>query len=133
MIFNNAFTTMDKENELIDEMKDILSDPSIDLKDCLLDPSKDYRQTLTMWRVDKHGNLIWVKDKYGNNKSFYVIEKKELIDEDWLTHMRGKLDAADFGEFACAYFKACEMAGIKELKVTLRGEFNRSFKFTDEE
>ena len=47
--------------------------------------------------------------------------------------MRGKLDAADFGEFACAYFKACEMAGIKELKVTLRGEFNRSFKFADEE
>lgn len=121
------------EKELTDELKDIVLDPSYDLNDYLLDPSKDYRQTLTMWRVDKHGNLIWVKDKYGNNKSFYVIEKEELTDEDWLTHMRGKLDAADFGEFACAYFKACEMAGIKELKVTLRGEFNRSFKFADEE
>ena len=124
---------MEKEKELTDELKDIVLDPSYDLNDYLLDPSKDYRQTLTMWRVDKHGNLIWVKDKYGNNKSFYVIEKEELTDEDWLTHMRGKLDAADFGEFACAYFKACEMAGIKELKVSLRGEFNRSFKFADEE
>ena len=113
---------MEKEKELTDK-----------LKDYIIDPSKDYRQTLTMWRVDKHGNLIWVKDKYANNKSFYVIEKKELIDEDWLTHMRGKLDVVDFGEFACAYFKACEMAGITELKITLRGEFNRSFKFADEE
>ena len=113
---------MDNEKKLTDE-----------LKDYILDPSKDYRQTLTMWRVDKHGNLIWMKDKYGNNKSFYVIEKEELTDEDWLTHMRGKLDTADFGEFVCAYFKACEMSGIAELKVTLRGEFNRSFKFADEE
>ena len=124
---------MEKEKELTDELKDIVLDPSYDMNDDLLDPSKDYRQILTMWRVDKNGNLIWVKDKYGNNKSFYVIEKKELSDEDWLTHMRGKLDAADFGEFACAYFKACEMAGIKELKVTLRGEFNRAFKYADEE
>ena len=50
---------MEKEKEQNDE-----------LKDYILDPSKDYRQTLTMWRVDKHGNLIWMKDKYGNNKSF---------------------------------------------------------------
>lgn len=56
-----------------------------------------------------------------------------MTDGDWLTHMRGKMDADEFGEFACAYFKACEMAGIKELKVTLRGEFDRSFKFADEE
>ena len=108
-------------------------EPTDELNDFLIDPSKDYRQTLTMWRVDKHGNLIWVKDKFGNNKSDYVIVKKELMDEDWLTHMRGKLDASEFGEFVCAYFKACEMAGITELKVTLRGEFDRSFKFADEE
>lgn len=122
MIFNNAFTIMEKEKEHIDE-----------LKDYILDPSKDYRQTLTMWRVDKHGNLVWVKDKYENNRSYYVIMKEEFTNDDWLTHMRGKMDANEFGEFACAYFKACEMAGIKELKVTLRGEFNRSFKFADEE
>ncbi|MBR1656303.1 MAG: hypothetical protein IJ698_07835, partial [Prevotella sp.] len=79
------------------------------------------------------GNLIWVKDKYGNNKSSYVIEKEELTDDDWLTHMRGKMETDEFGEFVCAYFKACEMAGIKELKVTLRGEFNSSSKFADEE
>lgn len=113
---------MGKEKELTDE-----------LKDYILDPSKDYRQTLTMWRVDKDGNLVWLKNKYGTNKSYYIIEKKELMDDDWLTHMRGKMDADKFGEFACAYFKACEMAGIKELKVTLRGEFNQSFKFADEE
>ena len=124
---------MEKEKELTDELKDIISDPSYDLNDYLLDPSKDYRQTLTMWRVDKHGNLIWVKTKNGTNKSYYIIEKSQLTEDDWLTHMRGKMDVDEFGEFACAYFKACEMAGIKELKVTLRGEFNRSFKFADEE
>lgn len=60
-------------------------------------------------------------------------KKSQLTEDDWLTHMRGKMDTDEFGEFACAYFKACEMAGIKELKVSLRGEFNRSFKFADEE
>ncbi len=113
---------MEKKKELTDE-----------LKDYLLDPSKDYRQTLTMWRVDKHGNLIWVKDKYGANRSDYIIEKSRLMEDDWLTQMHGKMEVDEFGEFACAYFKACEMAGIKELKVTLRGEFNQSFKFADEE
>ena len=113
---------MEKEKEMTDE-----------LKDYLLDLSKDYRQTLTMWRVDKDGNLVWVKTKNGTNKSYYIIVKEELTNDDWLTHMRGKMDADEFGEFACAYFKACEMAGIKELKITLRGEFDRSFKFADEE
>ena len=124
---------MEKEKELTDELKDIVLDPSYDLNDYLLDPSKDYRQTLTMWRVDKDGNLVWVKTKNGTNKSYYIIVKEELTNDDWLTHMRGKMDADEFGEFACAYFKACEMAGIKELKITLRGEFDRSFKFADEE
>ncbi len=114
--------TMEKEKELTDE-----------LKDYVLDPSKDYRQKLTMWRVDEHGNLIWVKTKFGTNKSYYVIAKEELKDDEWLTHMRGKMDPDEFGEFACAYFKACEMAGITELKVKLRGEFNRSFKYADED
>lgn len=124
---------MNNEKDMPDWLKDTVSDPSIDLSDCVLDPSKDYRQKLTMWRVDKDGNLVWVKTKYGANRSYYVIMKDEFTNDDWLTHMRGKMDADEFGEFACAYFKACEMAGIKELKVTLRGEFNRSFKFADEE
>ena len=113
---------MEKEKEMTDE-----------LKDYILDPSKDYRQTLTMWRVDKDGNLVLVKTKNGTNKSYYIIEKSQLAEDDWLTHMRGKMDVDEFGEFACAYFKSCEMAGIKELKVKLRGEFNRAFKFADEE
>ena len=113
---------MDKDKEMSDELKDFI-----------LDLSKDYREKLTMWRVDKHGNLIWLKNKYGIDKSDYIIEKRELMEDDWLTHMRGKMDTDEFGEFACAYFKACEMAGIKELKVALRGEFNQSFKFADEE
>jgi hypothetical protein len=113
---------MEKEKEMTDELKDFI-----------IDPSKDYRQILTMWRVDEDGNLIWVKTRNGTNKSYYIIEKSQLKDGDWLTHMRGKMDADEFGEFACAYFKACEMAGIKELKVTLRGEFNQSFKYDDEE
>ena len=113
---------MEKKKELIDE-----------LKDYLIDPSKDYRQKLTMWRVDEHGNLIWLKTKYGTDKSDYIIEKNRLTEDDWLTHMRGKMDTDEFGEFVCAYFKACEMAGIKELKVTLRGEFDSSFKNADEE
>ena len=124
---------MNNEKDMPDWLKDTVSDPSIDLSDCVLDPSKDYRQTLTMWRVDKDGNLVWVKTKNGTNKSYYIIVKEELTNDDWLTHMRGKMDADEFGEFACAYFKACEMAGIKELKITLRGEFDRSFKFADEE
>ena len=124
---------MEIEKELTDELKDIISDPSYDLNDYLLDPSKDYRQTLTMWRVDKDGNLVWVKTKNGTNKSYYIIEKNRLTEDDWLTHMCGKMDTDEFGEFACAYFKACEMAGIKELKVSLRGDFNRSFKYADEE
>ena len=113
---------MGNEKELTDELKDFI-----------LDPSKDYRKKLTMWRVDKHGNLIWLKDKYGTNKSYYIITKRQLMEDDWLTHMHGKMDTDEFGEFVCAYFKACEMAGITELKVTLRGEFNDSFKFSDEE
>ena len=108
-------------------------DLSDNLKDHMLDPTKDYRKELTMWRVDKDGNLIWLKNKFGTNKSYYIIQKKELSESDWLTHMRGKMDSDEFGEFACAYFKACEMAGITELKVTLRGEFNFSFKFPDED
>lgn len=106
---------------------------SDELKDCILDPKKDYRHKLTMWQVNKHGDLVWVKDKRGHNRSYYVIEKERLTEGDWLTHMRGKMDADEFGEFACAYFKACEMAGITELKVTLRGEFNMAFKFADED
>ena len=113
---------MAKEKEMTDELKDFI-----------IDPSKDYRQILTMWRVDEDGNLIWVKTRNGTNKSYYIIEKSQLKDGDWLTYMRGKMDADEFGEFACAYFKACEMAGITELKVKLRGEFDRSFKFADKE
>ena len=112
---------MEKEKKLTDELKDFI-----------VDLSKDYREKLTMWRVDEHGNLIWVKNKFGTNEN-YIIEKSQLMDDDWLTHMRGKMDADEFGEFVCAYFKACEMAGIKELKVKLCGEFNRSFKYADEE
>ena len=83
--------------------------------------------------MDEHGNLIWLKNKYGTDKSDYIIEKNRLTEDDWLTHMRGKMDTDEFGEFVCAYFKACEMAGIKELKVTLRGDFDSSFKNADEE
>ena len=59
---------MEKEKEL-----------TVDLKDYVLDPSKDYRQKLTMWRVDENGNLIWVKTKFGTNKSYYIIEKSRLM------------------------------------------------------
>lgn len=103
-----------------------------ELKNLLLDPSNDDQKTLTMWRVDKNGNLVWVKNKYGNDKSDYIIEKSRLTEDDWLTHMKDKMDVDEYGEFVCAYFKACEMAGIKELKITLRGDFNEAFKYADE-
>lgn len=112
-----------EQNKEVDEL----------FKECIFDPTKDYRHKLTMWRVNKHGDLIWVKNKYGHNMSYYIIEKERLMEGDWLTHMRGKMEPAEFGEFAFAYFKACEMAGITELKVTLRGEFNMTCKFADEE
>ena len=97
-----------------------------------IDPAKDYREVIDMWKVNKDGDLVWVKNKYGHNKSYYIITKERLNEEDWLSHMNEKMDAAEFGQFVCAYFKACEMAGIKELKVELRG-FNLSYKFSDEE
>lgn len=103
-----------------------------ELKNLLLDPSNDNQKTLTMWRVDKDGTLVWVKDKYGNNRSHFGIEKSRLTEEDCLTHMKEKMDVDEYGEFVCAYFKACEMAGIKELKITLRGDFNEDFKYADE-
>ena len=102
------------------------------LKECLLDPTKDYRRELKHWKVDKDGNLVWLTDKQGNDKSYYVITKDELNDEDWLSHMKGKFDNEMFGEFVCAYFKACEMAGIYELKVSIFN-FNDTCKFADEE
>lgn len=102
-----------------------------DLKDYLLDPSKDYRTTLKYWRVDKHGNLIWVKTKNGTRKGFYIIRKSELTDCDWISHMKTKLDLDEFADFLAGYFTVLERNGIQSIKVRIYG-FAHSFKFADE-
>lgn len=103
-----------------------------ELKQYVFDPSKDYREKLTMWKVNKNGDLVWVKTKQGADKSYYIIPKERLAENDWLSHMKEKMEADEFGQFVCAYFKACEMAGIKELKIKLYG-FDIGFKFADED
>jgi len=104
---------------------------NIDLAKKLLEQFEACRETLTMWRVDEYGNLQWVTDKYGRDRTYYVIEKNRLKRDYLLSHMISKMDANEFGQFVCAYFKACEMAGITELEVSLSGVFDRDFKFGD--
>lgn len=111
---------MENEKEMPDE-----------LKDCMLDFSKDYRRELKHWKIDKDGNLIWLFNKYGTNKSYYVITKERLSEDDWLSHMKEKLDNDEYGEFVYAYLAACERAGIRELTINIYG-FDGNCKFANE-
>lgn len=90
----------------------------------MFDPNKDYRHEIKGWRVDKYGDLVYY-DEHGNEK--YWIQKHRLTEEDWISHM-GQKGWVMLSEFIPAYFKACEMAGIKELTVKLYG-WNEGYKF----
>lgn len=91
-----------------------------------LDFTKDYRIELKNWKINENGDLV------RTTKFHYTITKDRLKEEDWLSHMAGKLNNEEYGEFVRAYFKACEMAGIKELNVHIYG-MDSSCKFIDEQ
>jgi hypothetical protein len=97
-------------------------------KDYLLDPSKDYRRELSKFKVNLRGDLLIMR----NNRWESLIKRERLTDDDWISHERTKLDIKDFGEFVCAYLKALERLGIKNLRISIYG-FNDSCKYADGE
>ena len=104
---------------------------SIDLTDCWIDPSKDYRRELNQFRVNKRGDLLIHRDRTKSNDGWEIfIPKKRLTESDWISHIRTKA-YCDFGEFVCAYLKALEIAGVKNLTIQIYG-FNDSCKYADE-
>lgn len=109
------------EKQIKDEIK------NVELSDCLveIDPTKDYRIPLEHYKVNEHGDLLtWYWGKW-----HVLIERERLAEDDWISHMRAK--TKDFGEFVSAYLKACELAGIKELKIRVY-EFACSHRYADE-
>lgn len=99
-----------------------------ELKDHLLDPSKDYRRELSKFKVNLRGDLLIMR----NNRWESLIKRERLTDYDWISQMRPKFDIKDFGEFVCAYLKALERLGIKNLRMFIYG-FNNSCKYSDGE
>lgn len=87
-----------------------------------------YTDLLPHWKVDHHGNLIWKPYR----KPAYMIASEDLAREDCIRHMLGKFDNfSEIGEFICAYFKACEIQGIKSLKIQLWGDFTERFEYNN--
>ena len=54
-----------------------------------------------------------------NNRWESLIKRERLTDDDWIAHERTKLDIKEFGEFVCAYLKALERLGIKNLRMSI--------------
>lgn len=95
-----------------------------------IDPSKDYRKPLNQFKVI-HGNLLINRGRTKLNDGWEILIPKNRLNEcDWISHMRQK-SYMDFGEFVCAYLKACELAGIKNLNISIYG-FNYACKYADE-
>ena len=87
---------------------------------------------IRQWKVNKDGDLVRIKTKEGKRKH-YVIAKSRLTEPDWVSHMLSKFtDFDEYGEFVCAYLKACEMAGIKNIQIRLWGDFNEIYDFSNE-
>ena len=97
-----------------------------DISECFLDPRKDYRKPLDQCRVNKRGDLLIQRDR---TKWEILIPRNRLTESDWISHMRQKA-YMDFGEFCFAYLKALEIAGFKNLIITIYG-FDDACKFAD--
>lgn len=102
----------------------------VSLDGCFIDPSKDYRRELNQFRVNKRGDLLINRGRTKFNDGWEILIPKNRLNEcDWISHMRQKA-YMDFGEFVCAYLKACELAGIKNLNISIYG-FNYACKYAD--
>ena len=102
----------------------------VSLDGCFIDPSKDYRRELNQFRVNKRGDLLINRGRTKFNDGWEILIPKNRLNEcDWISHMRQKA-YMDFGEFVCASLKACELAGIKNLNISIYG-FDDSSKYAD--
>lgn len=102
----------------------------VSLDGCFIDPSADYRRPLNQFRVNKRGDLLIRRNRTRLNDGWEIlITKERLTEEDWISHMRQKA-YMDFGEFVCAYLKALEIAGVKNLNIMIYG-FNYACKYAD--
>ena len=117
---------MDKEFE--NWIKKEIEGVSLDA--CLIDPSKDYRRELNQFRVNRRGDLLIYRGRTKLNDGWEIfIPRNRLTESDWIAHIRTKA-YCDFGEFVCAYLKALERIGVRELSISLYG-FDRSCKYAD--
>lgn len=98
----------------------------VSLDGCFIDPRKDYRRPLNQFRVNRRGDLLIHRDR---TQWEILIPRNRLTESDWISHMRQKA-YMDFGEFVCAYLKALEIAGIKNLNMMIYG-FDYACKFAD--
>lgn len=97
-----------------------------DLKGYFLDPKKDYRRELNQYKVNKHGDLL-IRE---NNRWECHIRRERLAEPYWIAHLCGRLSNRELGEFVCAYMKALEIAGVKNLNIAVYG-FDSACKYAD--
>ncbi len=97
-----------------------------ELKKFFLNPKGDYRRELSKFRVNNNGDLLTLSR---NGRWETLIPKQRLTEPDWISHMKEK-GFLNFGEFVCAYLKALEMHGIRNLQIVLYG-FDSDYKFAD--
>ena len=97
-----------------------------ELKNYFLDPSLDYRRELNQYKVNQRGDLF-IRE---NNRWESLISRERLVEPDWIAHLCGRLSNREFGEFVCAYMKALEIAGVKNLTIAIYG-FDSACKYAD--
>jgi hypothetical protein len=64
------------------------------------------KNNLKKWAVSENGDLTY-------NNERYVIDQKNIIDDDWLLHIMDK-NWIDLNDFIPAYFEALKRCGIKK-------------------
>ncbi len=97
-----------------------------EFKKYLINPSMDYRRELNQYKVNKRGDLLFRE----NNRWEYFIRRERLTESDWISHLCGRLSNRQFGEFVCAYLKALERLGVKNLNISIYG-FDSACKYSD--
>ena len=102
----------------------------VSLEGCFIDPSKDYRRELNQFRLNRHGDLLIRRNRTKLNDGWEIfIPRNRLTESDWIAHIRTKA-YCDFGEFVCAYLKALEKAGVRNLNIAIYG-FDYACKYAD--